>query len=671
MRGEAFLFSAEQKIRSPQESVLSAKQKTRSRNAAVAFWTLFFFFIAGLALLPRSTAYAAGEFRTSYNTLYTVADDGNVKVTQNVAIENLTSQYFVSQYKFTIGSEDLTSVIAWDSTGSLTPQIKKEGGETKITLNFRARVMGKGNRLHFGISYNFPDLAKKNGLIWELNLLKTSGLEGISSYQLTVSVPESFGHPIFQFPTPVSQRVTNQRRIVVYNKNALLKGAPRMGFGNFQLYQLALTYHLKNPRVGFGYTEVALPPDIPGYQKIIQKSLLPAPRSIRVDGDGNYLARYDLRPLEKKEVVWEGWMVLSYPPRSFGNEKESSLPKDLVQKYTLAQKYWETGSVEIRAEAAKLVDPQLSVAENARRIYDFVTGKLSYDYKKLESGELVRLGAFTALSQTDKAVCMEYTDLLITLARAGGIPAREVNGYAYTIDKTNRPLSLRIEGGDVLHAWPQVYLPKTGWTMVDPTWGSTSGSNYFAAFDLSHLAFVIKGGSSEYPLPAGSYKTDPGQKDVNISFSSETSVRDDSPDLELKVEFPLFAVSPFPLKAAISVTNQGRASAFGTNISLESDVLSLDQATLDIGTVPPGATVTRTVTLSPKSAFTRGEEHLSMVANAKEFNGEPLSFEGSARKIIRPIYLPLDWPSLGVLALTIGLTIWGRKRLLSALSREK
>lgn len=640
------------------------------RKASLFFLTLFLLLVTGLSLAPRNTVRAAGEFRTSYDTLYTVAEDGNVKVTQNVTIENLTSQYFVSQYKFTIGSEAISAVIAWDPTGALTPQIKKEGGETEITLNFRARVVGKGNRLNFGISYNFPDLATKNGLIWEMNLLKISGLEGISSYQLTVSVPESFGKPLFQFPTPVSQRVADQRRTMTYNKSALLKGPPRMAFGNFQLYQIALTYHLENPRVGFGYTEIVLPPDIPGYQKIIQKNLLPAPRSIRLDEDGNYLARYDLRPLEKKEIVWEGWMVLLYPTRNFGSEKAGSIAENLVQRYTGSQKYWETGAVEIRAEAAKLVDPDLAVAENARRIYDFVTEKLSYDYQKLESGELVRLGALAALAQSDKAVCMEYTDLLIALARAGGIPAREVNGYAYTADDTNRPLSLKVEG-DVLHAWPQLYLPKTGWTMIDPTWGSTSGSDYFAAFDVSHLTFVVKGESSEYPLPAGSYKTDPDQKDVEISFSEEVAVRNESPELAVKIEFPPFTISPFPINAIIHITNQGKASAFETKLVLGSDLLRLDQTTLELETLPPGATLTRSVTLTPQNAFTHGAENLTVTAQTKGFDGEPVSFETSARKEIRPIYLPLDWSGLGILALTIGLVVVTRKRLLSAISLKK
>ena len=636
---------------------------------AVSFFIAFFLFLSIFpTFFKNGKIQAAGEFKTDYTAAYAAAEDGTLEVSQNVTIENLTSQYFVSQYKFTIGSESPKNITAWDSTGDLTPVVKKSDGKTVVTLNFRARVYGKGNKLNFGIAYDFPGLVNRNGLIWEINLLKITGLKDISSYNLTVSVPISFGSPVFQFPSPTSQKISSQRRLISYNKSALLKGAPRMGFGDFQLYQLTLTYHLKNTRVGFGYTEIALPPDLAGYQEIVQNSLLPAPVSIRVDADGNYLARYNLRPLEKKDVVWEGWLALYYPDRNFGTGKLSSLPAELVSRYTSSQKYWETGSVEIKAEAAKLADPKASVAEVSRQIYAFVTGKLSYDYQKLEGGELVRLGALASLAQPDKAVCMEYTDLFVAIARAAGIPTREVNGFAYTADDTNRPLSLRVEG-DVLHAWPQVYVPGTGWTMVDPTWGSTSGSDYFSAFDLSHLAFVVKGESSEYPLPAGSYKTDPNQKDVAVTFSSKKEVVKEAPQIEIGLELPWFILSPFSSSAKITVTNTGKTSAFAAQAKIESNLLDPENPNLEVGTLPPGASSSYSVRLAPSNLGTNGEEQLKVRVFAQDFQEKKISAEREVSELVRPLYWPLRLPELGVVAGFGILIFFSRKIFLARIAK--
>jgi hypothetical protein len=128
------------------------------------------------------------------------------------------------------------------------------------------------------------------------------------------------------------------------------------------------------------------------------------------------------------------------------------------------------------------------------------------------------MGAISALKYPSQAICMEFTDLFIAIARAAGIPAREVNGYSYTENPELQPLSLV---ADVLHAWPEYYDKEKGvWIPIDPTWASTSGGiNYFDKLDLRHFTFVNHGQSAITPYPPGSYKLGPNpQKDVYVSF---------------------------------------------------------------------------------------------------------------------------------------------------------
>jgi hypothetical protein len=118
---------------------------------------------------------------------------------------------------------------------------------------------------------------------------------------------------------------------------------------------------------------------------------------------------------------------------------------------------------------------------------------------------------------------MEFTDLFIALARASGIPAREVNGYAFSENPKVQPLSLV---ADVLHSWPEYWDEEKGvWVPIDPTWADTTGGkDYFNTFDLNHVAFVIHGANDQYPLPAGSYKKDAKpQKDVYVEVLEDAS----------------------------------------------------------------------------------------------------------------------------------------------------
>ena len=189
--------------------------------------------------------------------------------------------------------------------------------------------------------------------------------------------------------------------------------------------------------------------------------------------------------------------------------------------------YWDTSNPEIISLSKKLRTP--------RQIYDYVSTKLKYDYTRVKPN-VERLGGVNALKNPESAICMEFTDLFITLARASGIPAREINGYAYTENPEIQPLSLV---NDVLHAWPEYYdVDKGVWIPVDPTWGSTTGGvDYFTKLDLRHFTFVIHGVSDTKPYPAGSYKlgTNP-QKDVFVSFGSLPQERNSKLKIEANLE---------------------------------------------------------------------------------------------------------------------------------------
>jgi len=376
-----------------------------------------------------------------------------------------------------------------------------------------------------------------------------------------------------------------------------------------------------------------------------------------MDGDGNYLARYNLGPREKRKVTWEGFVALFYHPRIFSNQKADAIPPELISSYTGAAKYWEVEDPVIITQAQKLFNPKSLAVKNAEAIFKFVTDHLSYDYSKLSSGDLTRLGSVTALEENDTAVCMEFTDLFIALARAAGIPTREINGFAYTADESHRPLSLRLQGGDVLHAWPEVYLPGNGWTMVDPTWSATSGSNYFSVFDLSHIAFVIKGSSSEYPLPAGSYKASPEQRDVKVSFSTDISAIGQLPQLSIEIDFPLLSVSPFPTVGVVRVYNISNVTAFNAQIFFESNLLKIDgEKTVNLGTIPPGGTVETKARLIPQSPTTRGKQKLIVELSASSFSGEKISAFTEGRTTINPLYFPL--PPLYLIILIVGVILF-------------
>jgi hypothetical protein len=191
-----------------------------------------------------------------------------------------------------------------------------------------------------------------------------------------------------------------------------------------------------------------------------------------------------------------------------------------------------------------------------------------------------------ALDNPDSAVCLEFTDLFIALARSAGIPAREVDGYAHTENERQRPLSLE---EDILHAWPEYYdYERQTWVMVDPTWGKTTGGvDYFDTFDFDHIAFVIKGEDSVYPVPAGGYKSSTGPRTRDISVSFDPEFKKPQPSLSFIVDAKDEYFAGFPIDAKLIVSNAHGGLSPLTDVRVESDNLSPGSYSLTVEPIPP------------------------------------------------------------------------------------
>ena len=242
---------------------------------------------------------------------------------------------------------------------------------------------------------------------------------------------------------------------------------------------------------------------------------------------------------------------------------------------------------------------------------------LKYDFSRVTQSKS-RLGALGVLNNPSSAVCLEFTDLFIALARAAGIPAREVDGFAYTQNSKQRPLSLE---KDILHAWPEYYDKELQtWIMVDPTWGNTtSGVDYFNMLDFDHIAFVIKGSNSSYPVPAGGYKF-PGkedQKDVEVFFTKENITL--TQNFELKDDLPTTVSSGLPIQSTITLKNNGNSLLDSQTVTIEATSLSPKNQTLLFKQIPPFGYATLPVSFEKTPFLTNKTDTVTIRVAGKSF----------------------------------------------------
>ena len=523
---------------------------------------LIVFFFLSFFLLSLKQVYGQSQFLTDVYTQYEISESGRTRVINTITIQNATSQWEASSYILNLTGIVPMGAHAYSESKPLKLTEEKQDGTTKLQVTFDEPVPGLGRTREFVIEYENEEFAVRSGEVWEISIPRLDNENAFSSYKASIIIPKSFGKEAYVAPHP-KQIEKSEDRLFYFFGNEAAKTGISAGFGEFQVFSFALNYHLENPIGRLAETEIALPPDT-SLQKVYYQDIVPAPIKVVADEDGNWLAKYTLGPKERIDVTLTGSVQIFASPRE--------LPSKISEFYTKPTKYWESSDPKIQEIAFKLKTPQ--------EIYNFVTTSLSYDYGRVKPN-VERLGAKGALESPSSAICMEFTDLFIALARAAKIPAREINGYAYTENPKIQPLSLV---ADVLHSWPEYFDDeKKVWVPIDPTWGATGGGvDYFNKLDLRHFAFVIHGANDSKPYPPGSYKLGPNpQKDVFVSFGLMPKTKRG----KIEISASDGGISLLEKKVDIKIKNSGVSALYGTNYQIYFDQENVGSGSIDV--LPP------------------------------------------------------------------------------------
>ncbi len=480
------------------------------------------FFCVFLSAAPSSQAQELPAFTTSLNSTYRLSETAPPRVTHEVTVINETREAFIQEFSLRVNSQTITDAVASSALEPSIPvTVTKEREQTRLAVNFARPVLGVGKSSSFALSYTDSSLYSQTGLIKEVQIPPFEHGLPVTTHTVTVEVPPSFAVLSRSHPQPSQLSTLASATTYHFNFSGAGSSAIYLLFGQKQRYDLLLRYHLENPTITPVYTQIVLAPDT-AYQRVFYSSIEPPPSAVTTDRDGNWIASFTLEPKSEHSVIAKGFVEVFDKPEPFVNT--SAIDHRI---YTQAQPYWETG--ELDKALLQLATPQA--------VYDYVVSALTYDYSRLTETIPARYGSQKTLDNPTQALCFEFTDVFVALARANGIPSRAVMGFAQTSNQSLRPLSANPEA---LHAWPEYYDTQTKqWRSVDPTWQKTTGGvDYFNHFDVNHVALAILGESSQSPLPAGYYKQEGvPTKDVFIQVARDTAFPHRS--FVVKPEYPL------------------------------------------------------------------------------------------------------------------------------------
>ena len=499
---------------------------------------MFLFFFISFFLFSINPIKAVDEFRTVQKTNYQIDNQGNALVSQEVQLINNFSEIYPTTYQLTLSGPALEKITGTDNLGNIIEKIDRTNDLNTFYLKFNDQNLGKDKITKFNLNYTIPNLAVKKGSIWEISLPQNNNIKTADSNEITLSVPTLFGKLSFSSSNPQNIiPLNNQTQIFFNNANQKIF----LIFGNYQLFDFHFKYFLENTTNQIKTLEIAIPPETDN-QKIVYKEISPPPFNIKIDPDGNWLAQYKLTANQELEIDVSGQAKI------IPNTIKASIDD---KNYLKEQVFWPINDPSIKQIADSL--------KNIKDIYNYTVNTLNYDYNAINASN--RKGALVTLSSPNTSICTDFTDLFITLARAKGIPAREVQGFAYTNNSKIKPININ---ADILHAWPQYYEQnKESWVSVDPTWEkTTNGIDYFNDLDPNHFAFVFHGLDSQNPLPPGAYKNKHNIKTVEVEFATQ----------EIKATYESLKITSLNNKiyqpTVIKISNQNNNSFSNLKISI-------------------------------------------------------------------------------------------------------
>jgi transglutaminase-like putative cysteine protease len=481
--------------------------------------TYFFILLATVGFfLIASPLNAANEFHTKLQTQVRVSESGNTLVEHHLTVTNRTPTALARRIAFQVASPNLTGVTVTENNKPLKAQVVSTDTHTSIGIDFADTVVGERKQHQVVISYESRDSSLVTGQVLEVSIPPLSQAETYDEYSVVFYTPKRFGLPSRVLPGTFTN--TEDETNVITTVTPSGGEAVSILFGSAQTYQFSLKFPLINSTSQPSLAQVALPPDT-AYQQISFTKLEPTPTHIKADQDGNWIATYEVPASSQLEAVVEGQAQVHLEA---GTHFIAQPPH---RSLTESQSFWELNEAIVKTKAQEL--------QTIDTIYTHVVSTFRYNANRVAQagdGSPERLGAASALAHPDQATCLEFTDTFIALARANGIPARRVIGYAHSPNQVLRPSCLFKK---TLHTWPEYFdQSEQRWIPVDPTWQHTTGGvDFWRHLDLNHLTLAINGVSSEQPLPIGL------SVDLNPSITTEIT-----PSIKIELINEWMATSP-------------------------------------------------------------------------------------------------------------------------------
>lgn len=456
-----------------------------------------------LALIGVFSPIFAQDFNVDTERIYTVDSQEVVLVTEKRTITNNSATNIISgnnnevfQIIVLSGNNAKLEDSFLSAEAFVNGQIvqfqkgKEDEDSIEIVIPYSSAI-GIGQSRTFEVRYKNYGLSEATGALFDIFApgfsegFKFSNNNTVFSFDTKVLVSRKLGE--INFAAPESEKNTTTSYNEFSFSQESLKGTNVwIQVGTSQYYKFVITQEVKaSEKINKGYYneyKLVLPRDIfegEIEQKVYFQSFDPSPKEIVQDEEGNLIATFKVLSSEDRTITIAGYAELSKTGLDVSEKNSGTLDQIDTQSnsnYLGSSEYWEVDASEIQQLGQELKGQENNVYEIIEKTYQHIVDTIDYSEVK-RFGINERQGALKTL-QGGAAVCMEYSDLFLALARAQNIPTRAAFGYGYDA-------RLGVDQQEA-HQWVQSYIPaQDRWISIDVTWGE-SGPTLIGG-DLNHF----------------------------------------------------------------------------------------------------------------------------------------------------------------------------------------
>jgi len=197
-----------------------------------------------------------------------------------------------------------------------------------------------------------------------------------------------------------------------------------------------------------------------GFPRIVEYPHVVRSRSMPIERND------EIRLPHGSTISYTMWSDLSPPPVEALRASTGALPRgfDVYLQLDEPGKPPEI-TARTRAKALEITRGLTTNYDRALAIQDWLTRNLTYTLVQEDPGKQEPVDYF--LFDRKKGHCEYFASAFAILARANGIPVRQVNGFLGG-EWNEYKGYVAVRAGDA-HSWDEVYFPGVGWVTFDPT----------------------------------------------------------------------------------------------------------------------------------------------------------------------------------------------------------